>query len=64
MVMSMVPLPLVVAAPLALSNALFHTDVKKVTSIKVNLGENILHMYKNQQSDYHDNMYALMAVMQ
>lgn len=61
--LGMVPMPLVVAAPLALSNALFHTDVKQEKKITVNLGEDIIQMYKNPKSSYHDNMYALMTVM-
>ncbi|HBG49791.1 MAG TPA: hypothetical protein DDW90_09890 [Cyanobacteria bacterium UBA9971] len=61
--LGMVPMPLVIAAPLALSNALFHTDVKKEKKITVNLGEDIIQKYKNPKSSYHDNMYALMTVM-
>jgi len=61
--LSMVPMPLAIAAPLALSHALFHTDVKKEKIITVNLGEDIIQRYKNPKSSYHDNMYALMTVM-
>lgn len=32
-------------------------------NITVNLGENIINMYKSPKSSYHDNMYALMTVM-
>lgn len=58
-----VPMPIVVAIPMSIAFAIFHPDYKKENHATINMGDNIIQLYKNPNSSLEDNMYALMSVM-
>ena len=57
-----IPMPVVIAIPTALAFDLLKPDIKKEVKITVNLGEDIIQLYKNPSSSFNENMYAIMAV--
>ncbi|HSA07576.1 MAG TPA: tetratricopeptide repeat protein [Candidatus Gastranaerophilales bacterium] len=58
-----VPMPIIAAIPISIIYSTFHPEYKKQINITINIGENIIQMYKEPDSSFENNMYSLMSVM-